>query len=230
MTAGNAAGVNDAGAAVIVMSSRKAEELGAPVRARILSWAVLWRGAEGDGDRARAGGAAGAPESRQDARRRRRDRAERGVRGSVPRSDQGPRPRPGEGEPQRRRDRARSPDRATGAIIPRRSSPRWSARTTSSGSSRSASAAARASRCCSGATEPGSAADKDVALRATATIFDIESRRRSWRFSKTTKRSTSTSASCSRTSPTDDELRPALSQGGHDRPVPVHAIRIPRSR
>ena len=40
VTAGNAAGVNDAGAAVIVMSSRKAEELGAPVRARILSWAV----------------------------------------------------------------------------------------------------------------------------------------------------------------------------------------------
>ena len=40
MTAGNAAGVNDAGAAVIVMSSRKAEELRAPVRARILSWAV----------------------------------------------------------------------------------------------------------------------------------------------------------------------------------------------
>jgi acetyl-CoA C-acetyltransferase len=40
VTAGNAAGVNDAGAAVIVMSARKAEELGAPVRARILSWAV----------------------------------------------------------------------------------------------------------------------------------------------------------------------------------------------
>jgi acetyl-CoA C-acetyltransferase len=40
VTAGNAAGVNDAGAAVVVMSSRKAEELGAPVRARILSWAV----------------------------------------------------------------------------------------------------------------------------------------------------------------------------------------------
>ncbi|MDQ5831526.1 MAG: thiolase family protein, partial [Actinomycetota bacterium] len=40
VTAGNAAGVNDAGAAVIVMSSRKAEERGAPVRARILSWAV----------------------------------------------------------------------------------------------------------------------------------------------------------------------------------------------
>jgi acetyl-CoA C-acetyltransferase len=40
VTAGNAAGVNDAGAAVIVMSSRKADELGAPVRARILSWAV----------------------------------------------------------------------------------------------------------------------------------------------------------------------------------------------
>lgn len=40
VTAGNAAGVNDAAAAVIVMSATKAEELGSPVRARILSWAV----------------------------------------------------------------------------------------------------------------------------------------------------------------------------------------------
>ena len=40
VTAGNASGVNDAAAAVVVMSADRAEELGAPVRARILSYAV----------------------------------------------------------------------------------------------------------------------------------------------------------------------------------------------
>jgi acetyl-CoA C-acetyltransferase len=39
VTAGNASGMNDAGAAVILMSHEKAAELGAPVRARILSYA-----------------------------------------------------------------------------------------------------------------------------------------------------------------------------------------------
>jgi acetyl-CoA C-acetyltransferase len=39
VTAGNASGMNDAGAAVILMSQEKAAELGAPVRARILSYA-----------------------------------------------------------------------------------------------------------------------------------------------------------------------------------------------
>jgi acetyl-CoA C-acetyltransferase len=40
VTAGNASGVNDAAAAVVVMSASRADELGAPVRARILSYAV----------------------------------------------------------------------------------------------------------------------------------------------------------------------------------------------
>jgi acetyl-CoA C-acetyltransferase len=40
VTAGNASGVNDAAAAVVVMSANRAAELGAPVRARILSYAV----------------------------------------------------------------------------------------------------------------------------------------------------------------------------------------------
>jgi acetyl-CoA C-acetyltransferase len=39
VTAGNAAGVNDAAAAVIVLAADTAQELGTPVRARILSWA-----------------------------------------------------------------------------------------------------------------------------------------------------------------------------------------------
>jgi len=40
VTAGNASGVNDAAAAVVVMSAEQAKALGAPVRARILSYAV----------------------------------------------------------------------------------------------------------------------------------------------------------------------------------------------
>jgi len=39
VTAGNASGMNDAGAAVVLMSEDKAAELGAPVRAKILSYA-----------------------------------------------------------------------------------------------------------------------------------------------------------------------------------------------
>ncbi|HEX8204770.1 MAG TPA: beta-ketothiolase BktB [Solirubrobacteraceae bacterium] len=40
VTAGNASGMNDAGAAVVLMTDEKAKELGAPVRARILSWGI----------------------------------------------------------------------------------------------------------------------------------------------------------------------------------------------
>ena len=40
VTAGNASGVNDAAAAVVVMSARRAERLGAPVKGRIASYAV----------------------------------------------------------------------------------------------------------------------------------------------------------------------------------------------
>jgi acetyl-CoA C-acetyltransferase len=39
VTAGNSSGMNDAGAAVVLMSEAKAQELGAPVRAKILSYA-----------------------------------------------------------------------------------------------------------------------------------------------------------------------------------------------
>ncbi|MFL5845826.1 MAG: beta-ketothiolase BktB [Solirubrobacteraceae bacterium] len=39
VTAGNASGMNDAGAAVVMMSDERAKELGAPVRARILAYA-----------------------------------------------------------------------------------------------------------------------------------------------------------------------------------------------
>jgi acetyl-CoA C-acetyltransferase len=38
VTAGNASGMNDAGAAVVLMSAQKAESVGAPVRARLISY------------------------------------------------------------------------------------------------------------------------------------------------------------------------------------------------
>jgi acetyl-CoA C-acetyltransferase len=40
VTAGNAAGLNDAAASAVVMSADKAAELGAPVRARIVGWGI----------------------------------------------------------------------------------------------------------------------------------------------------------------------------------------------
>jgi acetyl-CoA C-acetyltransferase len=39
VTAGNASGMNDAGAAVVLMSAAKAKQLGAPIRARVLAYA-----------------------------------------------------------------------------------------------------------------------------------------------------------------------------------------------
>ena len=40
VTAGNASGMNDAGAALVLMTEEKAKALGSPVRARILSWGI----------------------------------------------------------------------------------------------------------------------------------------------------------------------------------------------
>ena len=40
VTAGNASGMNDAGAAVVLMTEDRAQQLGAPVRARVLSWGI----------------------------------------------------------------------------------------------------------------------------------------------------------------------------------------------
>ena len=60
VTAGNASGMNDAGAAVVLMSAQKAEELGVPVRARILSYSYCGVDPQDHGHRAGAGGAEGA--------------------------------------------------------------------------------------------------------------------------------------------------------------------------
>ena len=80
VTAGNASGVNDAAAAVLVMSAERAEQLGAPVRGTDPFLRGVWSGAEDDGHRTGSRGAQGARASRQEARPGRRRRAERGVR------------------------------------------------------------------------------------------------------------------------------------------------------
>jgi len=46
VTAGNASGINDAAAAVVLMSGERTQRLGVPVRGRIVSHAV-WSGASG---------------------------------------------------------------------------------------------------------------------------------------------------------------------------------------
>ena len=55
VTAGNASGMNDAGAAVVLMSAQKAEELGAAGAGRILSYSYCGVDPQDHGHRPRAG-------------------------------------------------------------------------------------------------------------------------------------------------------------------------------
>jgi hypothetical protein len=118
VTAGNASGVNDAAAAVVVMSADRAKELNAPVRARILSYAVC-------GVEPKTMGIGPVPAVRKalEPAGKTLDDVE-----------------------------VIELNEAFAAQSLARSWARWNARTTSSGWSPSASAAARASRCCSSAT------------------------------------------------------------------------------
>ena len=104
--------MNDAGAAVVLMSAEKAEELGAPVRGRILSYSYC-------GVDPKIMGIGPVPAVRKALERAGRSLDDIDV---IELNEafaaqslavmQGPRPRPREGEPERRRDRARPPDRA----------------------------------------------------------------------------------------------------------------------
>ena len=111
VTAGNASGINDGAAAVVVMSRKKAEELGRAtdgvgdvVRQRRCT-------AAGDGHRAGAGEPEGARQVGPGNRRHGPDRGERGVRRAV--AGGGPRAGLGLGARQRKRrsHSARPPDR-----------------------------------------------------------------------------------------------------------------------
>ena len=82
VTAGNASGINDGAAAIVVMSASKAAERGRSehVRQQRPGLRLRWGRAEDHGDRPRARGSEGAGPSRSATRRHRPIRAQRGVR------------------------------------------------------------------------------------------------------------------------------------------------------
>ena len=82
VTAGNSCPLNDGAAAALIMSADKAKELGLKPRARIITAATCGQRARVHGRRADRGGQEGPGPRRHDDRRRRRLRAQRGVRGA----------------------------------------------------------------------------------------------------------------------------------------------------
>ena len=114
VTAGNASGLNDGAAALVVMRADEAERRGATVLARIASWASAGVDPSIMGIGPVPATAAGAGESRLDDRRPRPDRGQRGVRGAGAGGRQGARLGRGQGQRQRRRHRHRPPDRRVG--------------------------------------------------------------------------------------------------------------------
>ncbi len=82
MTAGNSSQTSDGAAAALVMSEKKARELGLKPMARFVSFAVGGRAAGDHGHRSGGGDSESAGDGRPEARRHRRDRTERGVRGA----------------------------------------------------------------------------------------------------------------------------------------------------
>jgi len=98
VTAGNASGINDAAAAVVLMERAAAEKKGLKPMARLVSYGL-------------AGVEEGAGEGRAQNRADGRDRVERGVRGAGAGGDLRPQARPEEDQSQRRRGGPRPPDR-----------------------------------------------------------------------------------------------------------------------
>ena len=126
VTAGNASGVNDGAAAIVVMSARKAQERGLEVFGTVESYASV-------GVEPKIMGIGPVPAVRKalakagiEQSRRRPVRAQRGVRGAVARRPQGARHRGRDGQDQRarRRDRPRSPDRRERRADPRHAAAR----------------------------------------------------------------------------------------------------------
>ena len=95
VTAGNASGINDGAAAVVVATTAKSAALGQTALARILSYAVDRCRADGHGHRSGPGRAQGARPRRAGRGRHRPVRVERGVRGAVGRGRARARPRSG---------------------------------------------------------------------------------------------------------------------------------------
>ena len=114
VTAGNASGINDGAAAVVLMSAKEAERRGIKPLARIVSWAHAGVDPVDHGHRPDPRLAQGARARRLVGRRPRPDRGQRGVRRAGLRRQQGSGLGHRQGERQRRRDRARPPDRRVG--------------------------------------------------------------------------------------------------------------------
>ena len=148
--------MNDAGAAVVLMTEDRAQQLGAPVRARILSWGI-------SGCDPEVMGIGPVPAVRKAMEKAGRSLDEVGVielneafaaqaLAVIRDLDLDP----AKVNPNGGAVALGHPIAATGASSPPSACRRWSARATSSAWSRSASAAARASRCCWRTRRPGS--------------------------------------------------------------------------
>ena len=109
VTAGNASGINDGAAALVVMTESKAKELGVKPRLRLVARAEAGVEPSTYGERADPGGPEGAREGEADDRPDRPGGAERGVRLGGGGVQRGAAARPGEGERERRRHRAGAP-------------------------------------------------------------------------------------------------------------------------
>ena len=111
VTAGNASGINDGAAAVVLMTAAEAKKRGITPLARIVSWAQAGVDPSIMGTGPDPGVQEGAREGRLDRQGSRPRRGQRGLRRPGLRRQQGRRLGHGQGQRQRRRHRHRSPDR-----------------------------------------------------------------------------------------------------------------------
>ena len=148
VTAGNASGINDGAAAVVLMRRAKPQKRGKTPLARIVSWAQAGVDPSIMGTGPIPGLARGAQEGRLEGRGPRSGRGQRGVRGAGLRGQQGPGLGHREGQRQWRRHRDRPPDRRLRrARADDAAATRCRSATPRRASPRSASAAAWASPC-----------------------------------------------------------------------------------
>ena len=117
VTAGNASGINDGAAAVVLMTADAAAQRGMTPLARIVSWATAGVDPAIMGTGPDPGHSPGAQKGRLVGRRSRPDRGQRSLCRAGLRGRQGSRLGPGQGQRQWRRDRARPPDRRSGARV-----------------------------------------------------------------------------------------------------------------
>jgi acetyl-CoA C-acetyltransferase len=128
VTAGNASGINDGAAAVVLMSAEEAKKRGIKPLARIASWATAGVDPAIMGTGPIPASPQGAGEGRLEGRRPRPDRGQRGLRRAGLRGQQGSGLGYGEGQRQRRRHRHRPPDRRLGRAHPEHAAARDAAR------------------------------------------------------------------------------------------------------